>query len=144
MDTSDDDVKCDHGKPREDLLDERFASCANPRGGCSVNTVKKLRGRNRGERHGRVSMERNRVVPVETATLGSDQHTRIDQRRHGDFGTLGWRLVMAATVSQYFASGFALLRRNATNSSSVHVDGVAGVNRPTGSPPLSMRNVSPR
>lgn len=40
------------------------------------------------------------LVPVEPATLGGDQQTGVDQRRHRDFGSPGWRRVMASRVSQ--------------------------------------------
>jgi len=40
------------------------------------------------------------LVPVEPATLGGDQQTGVDQRRHGDLGSPGWRGVTAARVFQ--------------------------------------------
>ena len=109
-----------------------------------MNAVKMLRGGNRGERDFYLRVVDDDVVPIETTTLGGNQDTRIDQRRHGDFGSLGWRLVMTATVSQYPGSGAGLPRRNITSSASVHRGAAPGLSRPTGLPPLSMQNVSPR
>ena len=82
-------VERDQGNSRQDLLDEGLASCANPRGCRSVNAVKKLRRRNRGERYLRVRVIGDDVAPIETTAFGGNQDTRIDQRRHGDFGSLG-------------------------------------------------------
>ena len=138
------EVEGDHGKSRQDVLDEGLASCANPGGRRAVDAVKKFRGRDRSERDLCLRVIRDHIVPIEMTALGGNQDARIDQRRHGDFGDFGWRLVMTASVSQYRGSGFGPPRRNVTSSPSVHLGGAAGVSRPTGSPPLSMRNVSPR
>jgi hypothetical protein len=39
-------------------------------------------------------------IQVEPPALGRDQHAGIDQRRHRDFGSAGWRVVMPSSVSQ--------------------------------------------
>jgi hypothetical protein len=40
------------------------------------------------------------AIPVESTTLRRDQNARVDQRRHGDFGSLGWLRVIFASAFQ--------------------------------------------
>jgi len=40
------------------------------------------------------------AIPTEPAALRRDQNARVDQRRHGDFGSFGWRRVMVASAFQ--------------------------------------------
>ena len=65
-----------------------------------MNAVKELRRRDRGERDLLGGVRGNDAIPVESPALRGDQHTRIDQRRHGDFGSLGWLRVIAASTFQ--------------------------------------------
>ena len=89
MDARGHEIERDHRNSSQYPLDEGLAPRANPGGGGSVNAVKKLRGGNGSERDLYLSVIRDDVVPIETTTLGGNQHAGIDQRRHGDFGSLG-------------------------------------------------------
>ena len=54
-----------------------------------MNTVKELRGGDRGEGDLFSRVGGDDAIPVEPAALRRDQDARIDQRRHGDFGDFG-------------------------------------------------------
>ena len=100
VDACDDEIEWNHGESREHVFDEGLSSRPHPSGRRAVNPVKKLRGGDRRESDLRRPVLGDGAVPVEETTLGRDQDAGIDQRRHGDFGRLGCRLVMTASISQ--------------------------------------------
>ena len=65
-----------------------------------MNAMKKLRRRDRGERDLLRGVRGNDAITVESPALRRDQNTRIDRRRHGDFGSLGWLRVIAESAFQ--------------------------------------------
>ena len=65
-----------------------------------MNAMKELRRGNRGERDLLRGVRGNNAIPFESPALRGDQNTRIDQRRHGDFGSVGWLRVIAARAFQ--------------------------------------------
>ena len=94
------EVERNDGQPREQLLDEGASSRPCRRGGGPVNTMKQLRRRDGGEGNLLRGVGGHDTIPVESATLRRDQNARVDQRRHGDFGSLGWLRVIAASAFQ--------------------------------------------
>jgi hypothetical protein len=68
--------------------------------GRPMDPMKELRGGDGRQRDNLISLLGHDCVQVELPALGRDQHAGIDHRRHGDFGSAGWRVVMPSSVSQ--------------------------------------------
>jgi hypothetical protein len=78
---------------------ERRVPCCRRRIAVERPATARVR-RNRSESDLLLCVSGDDAISVESAMLRRDQNPRVDQRRHGDFGSFGWRRVIAASAFQ--------------------------------------------
>ena len=98
--TRNQEVERDQGQLREESLDEHLPPVTLGRFRRSVDSVQKLRRRDRCNGDRLVTVVAKHALQVELAPLRRDEHARVDHRSHGVSGSVGWLLAISSTASR--------------------------------------------
>src|SRR5580658_3636424 len=109
------EVEGNYRKLCQQALNEGLPPVPLRRRPCAVKAVQQLRGGNSRDSDIVFGITRRDFVKIKLASLGGDQHARIDQRCHADFATTGCVVVKSSTTARYSLSGLGSERKRSTS-----------------------------